>query len=163
MAKAVDLNIPNYEGVNYDAGLPIQALNVDEFTKEDDIIIKQVIEPPIINAVNGNAIRFGSVILAKNLKKLMKQKEKNNMFIGIDLGTTNSSITSFDGKETRVHKSLEGQSDVTPSVIHIDKRGSKYYGHRAYNNEPYDPNNTAKLFKKKKWVQIQRFFLKITI
>ncbi len=71
------------------------------------------------------------------------------MFIGIDLGTTNSSITSFDGKETRVHKSLEGQSDVTPSVIHIDKRGGKYYGHRAYNNEPYDPNNTAKLFKRK--------------
>lgn len=40
------------------------------------------------------------------------------MFIGIDLGTTNSAITSFDGKNTRVWKSPE-QNDVTPSVIYI--------------------------------------------
>ena len=38
------------------------------------------------------------------------------MFIGIDLGTTNSAITSFDGKEVRIWKSPE-QNDVTPSVI----------------------------------------------
>lgn len=74
MAKTVNLNIPNYEGVNYDAGLPIQALNVDEFTKEDELIIKQVIEPPIINAVNGNAIRFGSVILAKKPQETNETK-----------------------------------------------------------------------------------------
>jgi len=77
----------------------------------------------------------------------MKQKEKNNMFIGIDLGTTNSSITSFDGKETRIWKSPE-QNDVTPSVIYINKRGGKMYGQSAYNNEPRDPKNTAKLFKR---------------
>lgn len=69
------------------------------------------------------------------------------MFIGIDLGTTNSSITSFDGKETRIWKSPE-QNDVTPSVIYINKRGGKVYGQSAYNNEPRDPGNTAKLFKR---------------
>lgn len=69
------------------------------------------------------------------------------MFIGIDLGTTNSAITSFDGKETRIWKSPE-QNDVTPSVIYINKRGGKVYGQSAYNNEPRDPNNTAKLFKR---------------
>lgn len=69
------------------------------------------------------------------------------MFIGIDLGTTNSAITSFDGKETRIWKSPE-QNDVTPSVIYINKRGGKIYGQSAYNNEPRDPNNTAKLFKR---------------
>ena len=69
------------------------------------------------------------------------------MFIGIDLGTTNSVITSFDGKETRVWKSPE-QNDVTPSVIYINKRGGKVYGQSAYNNEPRDPKNTAKLFKR---------------
>jgi molecular chaperone DnaK len=68
------------------------------------------------------------------------------MYIGIDLGTTNSVITSFDGKNTRVWKSPE-QNDVTPSVIYIGKRG-KIYGQKAYNNEPLDPNNTAKLFKR---------------
>ncbi len=69
------------------------------------------------------------------------------MFIGIDLGTTNSAITSFDGKETRIWKSPE-QNDVTPSVIYINKRGGKVYGQSAYNNEPRDPGNTAKLFKR---------------
>jgi molecular chaperone DnaK len=69
------------------------------------------------------------------------------MFIGIDLGTTNSSITSFNGQETRTWKSPE-QNDVTPSVIYINKRGGKVYGQSAYNNEPKDPSNTAKLFKR---------------
>lgn len=69
------------------------------------------------------------------------------MFIGIDLGTTNSAITSFDGKEVRIWKSPE-QNDVTPSVIYINKRGGKVYGQSAYNNEPRDPSNAAKLFKR---------------
>lgn len=69
------------------------------------------------------------------------------MFVGIDLGTTNSAITSFDGKNIRVWKSPE-QNDVTPSVIYINKRGGKMYGQSAYNNEPRDPGNTAKLFKR---------------
>ena len=69
------------------------------------------------------------------------------MYVGIDLGTTNSVITSFDGKTTRVWKSPE-QNDVTPSVIYINKRGGKMYGQSAYNNEPRDPENTAKLFKR---------------
>lgn len=69
------------------------------------------------------------------------------MFIGIDLGTTNSAITSFDGKTVRVWKSPE-QNDVTPSVIYINKRGGKVYGRSAYDNEPRDPENTAKLFKR---------------
>ena len=64
------------------------------------------------------------------------------MYIGIDLGTTNSVITSFDGKEIRVWKSPE-QNDVTPSVIYINKRGGKAYGQRAYENEPRGPGNTA--------------------
>lgn len=69
------------------------------------------------------------------------------MFIGIDLGTTNSVITSFDGKTTRVWKSPE-QNDVTPSVIYISKRGGKYYGKKAYDNAPLNPENTAQLFKR---------------
>lgn len=69
------------------------------------------------------------------------------MFIGIDLGTTNSAITSFDGKTTRVWKSPE-QNDVTPSVIYISKRGAKFYGKKAYDLAPAEPNNTARLFKR---------------
>lgn len=69
------------------------------------------------------------------------------MFIGIDLGTTNSAITSFDGKTIRVWKSPE-QNDVTPSVIYIAKRGGKFYGKKAYDNAPLNPENTAQLFKR---------------
>ncbi|MDR3231709.1 MAG: Hsp70 family protein, partial [Synergistaceae bacterium] len=50
-------------------------------------------------------------------------------FIGIDLGTTNSAISSYDGEQTRIWKSPE-QNDVTPSAIYIDRRGGKYVGKR---------------------------------
>ena len=39
-------------------------------------------------------------------------------FIGIDLGTTNSAICSFDGENTRIWKSPE-QNDVTISFCFI--------------------------------------------
>ncbi len=68
-------------------------------------------------------------------------------FIGIDLGTTNSAICSYDGTETRIWKSPE-QNDVTPSAIYIDKRGNKYVGKRAYDSAPHSPNNSAMLFKR---------------
>lgn len=68
-------------------------------------------------------------------------------FVGIDLGTTNSSICSYDGSETRLWKSPE-QNDVTPSVIYIDRRGNKYLGKRAYDSAPHSPDNAAMLFKR---------------
>ena len=68
-------------------------------------------------------------------------------FVGIDLGTTNSAICSYDGAETRIWKSLE-QNDVTPSAIYIDRRGNKYVGQRAYNTAPRSPDNCATLFKR---------------
>ncbi len=68
-------------------------------------------------------------------------------YIGIDLGTTNSAICSFDGESVFLYKSAE-QHDVTPSAIFIDKRGNKYVGSRAYNNAARNPNNAATLFKR---------------
>ncbi|OQX62713.1 MAG: heat-shock protein Hsp70 [Desulfococcus sp. 4484_241] len=67
-------------------------------------------------------------------------------FIGIDLGTTNSAICSYDGTETRIWKSPE-QNDVTPSAIYIDRRGHKYVGKGAYDYAPKSPDNAATLFK----------------
>ena len=68
-------------------------------------------------------------------------------YIGIDLGTTNSAICSYDGTNVRVWKSPE-QNDVTPSAIFVDKRGNRYYGSKAYNQAPYNPQNSATLFKR---------------
>lgn len=70
-------------------------------------------------------------------------------FIGIDLGTTNSAISTFDKntQQTRVWKSPE-QNDVTPSAIYIDGRGNEYVGQRAYDTAPRVPDNCATLFKR---------------
>ena len=68
-------------------------------------------------------------------------------YVGIDLGTTNSVICTFDGKETQVFKSPE-MNDVTPSVIYVDKRGNRFYGRRAYDMAPLNEKNSASLFKR---------------
>jgi molecular chaperone DnaK len=68
-------------------------------------------------------------------------------FIGIDLGTTNSAISSFDGSDTRVWKSPI-QMDVTPSAIYIDRRGRKLVGQTAYEQAARSPDNAAVLFKR---------------
>ncbi|GMW00555.1 MAG: hypothetical protein AMXMBFR84_16920 [Candidatus Hydrogenedentota bacterium] len=68
-------------------------------------------------------------------------------FVGIDLGTTNSAICSYDGSDVRIWKSPE-QNDVTPSAIYIDRRGNRYVGKRAYDSAPHSPDNAAMLFKR---------------
>jgi molecular chaperone DnaK len=68
-------------------------------------------------------------------------------YVGIDLGTTNSAICSFDGEQVHLYKSPD-QGDVTPSAIYIDRRGNKYVGARAYDNAPRNPGNAAILFKR---------------
>jgi molecular chaperone DnaK len=68
-------------------------------------------------------------------------------YIGIDLGTTNSVITSFDGLVTRTWKNPE-LNDITPSAVYIDKRGGKYVGLRAHVMSLREPENSAVLFKR---------------
>jgi len=65
-------------------------------------------------------------------------------YVGIDLGTTNSVICSYDGEKTQLHKSPE-QTEVTPSAIYFDSRG-RYYGLRAYQMAAYKPEQTATVF-----------------
>ena len=68
-------------------------------------------------------------------------------YIGIDLGTTNSAIASYDGENVRIYKSPD-QNDVTPSAIFFPGRGNKYLGKRAYDNAAKQPDNAATKFKK---------------
>lgn len=68
-------------------------------------------------------------------------------YVGIDLGTTNSAICSYDGESLCLYKSPD-QNDVTPSAIFIDKRGNKYLGKRAYDSAAKNPNNAATKFKR---------------
>lgn len=68
-------------------------------------------------------------------------------YIGIDLGTTNSAICSFDGENVKLFKSPD-QLDVTPSAIFIDRRGNKFVGKRAYDAAARSPESAATLFKR---------------
>ena len=68
-------------------------------------------------------------------------------YVGIDLGTTNSAICSYDGESVRLYKSPD-QYDVTPSAIFIDRRGNKYLGKRAYDSAAKNPDNAATKFKR---------------
>lgn len=70
-------------------------------------------------------------------------------YIGIDLGTTNSAIVTFDGEKTRVWKTKE-QTDVTPSCIFVDKKGRRFIGNKAYKAQAKEGNENriAKQFKR---------------
>ena len=72
---------------------------------------------------------------------------RSTIDFGIDLGTTNSAICSYDGEAVRLYKSPD-QNDVTPSAIFIDRRGNKYLGKRAYDSAAKNPDNAATKFKR---------------
>jgi len=65
---------------------------------------------------------------------------------GIDLGTTNSSIAVLEGTQVRVIKN-DVNSEITPSVVRIDKRGELYVGLRAYEQLEFDNENAYGEFK----------------
>ncbi|MCY4178494.1 MAG: Hsp70 family protein, partial [Endozoicomonadaceae bacterium] len=69
------------------------------------------------------------------------------MYIGIDLGTTNSAVAGYNDSEVKVYKTSEG-SDTLASVIYVDKRGHKLYGKRAYDQTLLSPENVAAGFKR---------------
>lgn len=69
------------------------------------------------------------------------------MYIGIDLGTTNSAVAGTNGTEIKVFKTPEG-TDTLPSVIYVDKRGHRLYGQRAYDQTLLSPENVAAGFKR---------------
>lgn len=69
------------------------------------------------------------------------------MYLGIDLGTSNSAIVgNIDGK-TRLFKAADG-SDVLPSVIYVDRRGHRFVGKNAYDRTITSPKSVASGFKR---------------
>jgi molecular chaperone DnaK len=69
------------------------------------------------------------------------------MYLGIDLGTSNSAIVGNEGNELRLFKTTDG-SDVLPSAIMIDRRGAMFVGKRAYEQDAFSPENVGKRFKR---------------
>lgn len=69
------------------------------------------------------------------------------MYLGIDLGTSNSAIAGNDGRELRLFKTTDGY-DVLASAIMIDRRGAMFVGKRAYDQDAFSPENVGKRFKR---------------
>ncbi|MFO0587712.1 MAG: Hsp70 family protein [Polyangiaceae bacterium] len=68
-------------------------------------------------------------------------------YVGIDLGTTNSTAAVFDGDKVTLVRNPQGAS-LTPSVVRIDARGNVLVGERARRFLESDPNNTRGEFKR---------------
>src|SRR5882724_7702788 len=69
------------------------------------------------------------------------------LYVGIDLGTSNSTICAFDGEDVTVVRNGQG-SVLTPSVVRIDARGNVLTGTRARRFLDLDPANTRSEFKR---------------
>ena len=68
-------------------------------------------------------------------------------YLGIDLGTTNSAATLFDGERLDGVRGPSGDT-LTPSVVRIDARGNVTVGSRARRFLHKDPDNTRAEFKR---------------
>lgn len=69
------------------------------------------------------------------------------LFVGIDLGTTNSAVAVFDGQAVQLVRNAQG-GNLTPSVVRIDGRGGVTVGARARRFLESDPNHTRAEFKR---------------
>jgi molecular chaperone DnaK len=69
------------------------------------------------------------------------------LYVGIDLGTTNSAAAVFDGERVSVVRNAQGAT-VTPSVVRLDKQARVTVGTRARRFVEQDPANTAAEFKR---------------
>lgn len=69
------------------------------------------------------------------------------LFVGIDLGTSNSAAAVFDGEQVAVVRNAQG-STVTPSVVRIDARGGVTVGVRARRYVESDARGTRAEFKR---------------
>ena len=74
----------------------------------------------------------------------MQQKP---LYVGIDLGTTNSTAATFDGEALTLIRNAQG-STVTPSVVRYDSRGNVTVGAKARRAIESDPRNTLAEFKR---------------
>lgn len=75
------------------------------------------------------------------------QQKNKPMYVGIDLGTTNSTVSVFDGSDLTIIRNGQG-SVLTPSVVRIDARANVLVGMRARRYLDSDVANTRYEFKR---------------
>lgn len=58
------LKIVNFEGEPFSSGIPATAVNIEDFDNDEELYVKQTIEPTIIDE-NAVIVHSGSIILEK--------------------------------------------------------------------------------------------------
>lgn len=69
------------------------------------------------------------------------------LYVGIDLGTTNSTAAVFDGEKVTLVRNSQGAT-LTPSVVRFDARGGVTVGAKARRFLENDADNTRSEFKR---------------
>ena len=69
------------------------------------------------------------------------------LYLGIDLGTSNSVIAGLVDERARVFKPTDG-GETLPSIIYFDKRGHRLFGRRAHDQAFISPDNVVAGFKR---------------
>jgi len=75
---------------------------------------------------------------------------RNTIDFGIDLGTTNSVIACMDRGELAVVKNAVTGSEITPSAVKVNAKGTIIVGQNAYDEAESDASNIATEFKR--WI-----------
>lgn len=80
-------------------------------------------------------------------QRASQQQGSQGLYLGIDLGTTNSAAAVFDGDRISVVRTAQG-GVLTPSIVRIDSKGAITVGSRASRFLESDPRNTRSEFKR---------------
>lgn len=64
LQKLLDVKFCEYTGSLYTPELPVEVLNLDDFTEEQDLFIIETIEPTIMELDNSHILRFGKVLVS---------------------------------------------------------------------------------------------------
>ncbi|MBY0429282.1 MAG: Hsp70 family protein, partial [Alphaproteobacteria bacterium] len=70
-----------------------------------------------------------------------------SLYLGIDLGTSNSVIAGLLDSKIRIFRPADG-GETLPSMMYVDKRGHRLFGRRAHDQAFISPENVAAGFKR---------------
>lgn len=70
-----------------------------------------------------------------------------SLYLGIDLGTSNSVVAGLLDSKIRIFRPADG-GETLPSMIYVDKRGHRLFGRRAHDQAFVAPENVAAGFKR---------------
>lgn len=61
--KLMNMSLVNFEGQPFEPGLPVNAINVGDFTNHERLVVDQMLEPVVMGA--SGLVRMGLVLLKR--------------------------------------------------------------------------------------------------